>query len=69
VVPVHLALAQSKHTGPLDDDIEGRLASARDGEDAPLLARGLSLPARTWILIAAAAAIWAGIALAASLIF
>lgn len=71
--PLALAgLAQSKHSGPLDSDtaLEAQIRDVRDGAGAPLSGknRGLSVPARAWIAITAAAALWAIIALVLALI-
>ncbi len=77
LVPAHrplalAGLAQSKHSGPLDSDtaLEARIRDVRDGAGAPLSGkkRGVSVPTRAWIAIAAAAALWAIIALVPALI-
>jgi hypothetical protein len=71
--PVLIAgLAQSKHSGPLDSDtaLEAQIRDVRDAAGTPLSGknRSLSVPARAWIAVAAAAALWAIIALVLALI-
>lgn len=71
--PLVLAgLAQSKHSGPLDSDtaLEAQIRDVRDASGTPLSSknRSLSVPARAWLAIAAAAALWAIIALVLALI-
>lgn len=54
-------LAQSRHTGPLDDSaVEAGLRQVRDlpAASAPPPQRALSVPARVWLAVGAAAAIW-----------
>ncbi|MDQ8755446.1 hypothetical protein RCO27_04315 [Sphingosinicella sp. LHD-64] len=71
--PVALAgLAQSKHTGPLDSDtaLEAQIRNVRDGPGKPVSgkSRGLSVPARAWIAVGAAALLWVIIAVVLALI-
>ena len=56
-----VGLAQSRHTGPLDDNaVEADLRQVRDlpAASAPPPQRALSVPARVWLAVGAAAAIW-----------
>lgn len=58
-------LAQAKHTGPLDSDaaLEAQIRNLQTGDaSSPGKARGLSVPARVWIAIGAAALLWAAVA-------
>lgn len=63
----------SHHLGPGDerDRAEAQLRQARDAGERPNLRRpaGLGTVARVWIIVVAAAALWALVALALVLIF
>jgi hypothetical protein len=63
---VPAGLAQAKHTGPLDSDagLEAQIRDLHSGADAPAhgKARALSVPARVWIAVGAAALLWAAVA-------
>lgn len=64
--PVAAGLAQTRHTDPLDDArTEADLHRARDAAAGTPSRprRPLSVPARVWLAVAAAAALWLVIAL------
>lgn len=65
-------LAQSRHTGPLDDSgIEAEIRQVRDMPAASTHGgrRVLSIPARAWLAVGAAAILWLLIGLALLIVF